>query len=112
MFISQVPILDRTSLPHLQPNTLVRYRGMIQDMLGNEFYVGVYKDGGGTWTTNKFTDVSNLPFETLSENTRIWERRLLYCVPVSSPTIIFLPLLAIFLYFVYKLLSICFLPFF
>lgn len=56
---------------------------MIQDMLGNEFYVGVHKDSEGTWTTNKFTDVYHLPFGTLSENTRIWERRLLYCVPVS-----------------------------
>ncbi|KAK1351988.1 hypothetical protein POM88_053702 [Heracleum sosnowskyi] len=55
---------------------------MIQDMLGNEFYVGVHKDAGGAWTTNKFTDVSHIPFGTLSENTRIWERRLLYCVPI------------------------------
>lgn len=41
--MSSIPILDRTTLPHLQPNTLVRYRGMIQDMLGNEFYVGAHK---------------------------------------------------------------------
>ncbi|KAL8148561.1 mini-chromosome maintenance complex-binding protein isoform X2 [Apium graveolens] len=82
--LSQIPILDRTSLPHLQPNTLVRYRGMVQDMLGNEFYVGVHKNGEGSWTTNKFTDVSHLPLGTLSENTRIWERRLLYCVPVPG----------------------------
>lgn len=27
----------------MQPKTLVRFRGMIQDMLGNEFYAGAYK---------------------------------------------------------------------
>ena len=27
----------------MQPNTLVRFRGMIHDMLGNEFYAGAYK---------------------------------------------------------------------
>ncbi|KAL1823930.1 hypothetical protein ACET3Z_010708 [Daucus carota] len=83
--VSSIPILDRTTLPHLQTNTLVRYRGMIQDMLGNEFYVGAHKDGG-TWTTNKFTDVSHLPSEALSDS-RIWERRLLYCVPVPGQNI-------------------------
>lgn len=39
----KVPILNATSVKYIQPNTLVRFRGMIQDMLGNEFYAGVYK---------------------------------------------------------------------
>ncbi|PON91752.1 Mini-chromosome maintenance complex-binding protein [Trema orientale] len=38
-----VPILDHKSIRWIQTNTLVRFRGMIQDMLGNEFYVGAYK---------------------------------------------------------------------
>ncbi|GMP23627.1 hypothetical protein CsSME_00001157 [Camellia sinensis var. sinensis] len=79
---SQVPILNATNLRWIQPNTLVRFRGMIQDMLGNEFYVGAYKDGA-TWRTNKFTDVSQFPMHS-SADTRIWERRLLYCVPVPG----------------------------
>ena len=41
--IVQVPILNSTSVKYIQPNTLVRFRGMIQDMLGNELYVGAYK---------------------------------------------------------------------
>ncbi|KAJ0508729.1 putative NT-type C2 domain-containing protein [Helianthus annuus] len=33
---------------------------MIQDMLGNECYVGPYKNEG-TWNSNKFTDISQFP---------------------------------------------------
>nr|VDD15795.1 unnamed protein product [Brassica oleracea] len=64
------------------PNTLVRFRGMIQDMLGNEFYAGAYKDDS-TWRTNKYSDVSQFPDGPSSE-TQVWERRLLYCVPVPG----------------------------
>lgn len=38
---------------------------------------------GGMWNTNKFTDISQFPMGP-SSDTLIWERRLLYCVPVSS----------------------------
>ncbi|GAB4827687.1 hypothetical protein Ancab_034573 [Ancistrocladus abbreviatus] len=80
--LSQVPILNARSSKYIQPNTLVRFRGMIQDMLGNEFYVGAYKDGS-TWKTNKFMDVSQFQMG-LSSDVRLWERRLLYCVPVPG----------------------------
>ncbi|KVI04808.1 Mini-chromosome maintenance complex-binding protein [Cynara cardunculus var. scolymus] len=80
--LSQVPILTPSTVQLAQPNTLVRFRGMIQDMLGNEFYVGAYKNED-TWNTNKFTDVSQFPMGT-SPNMRVWERRLLYCVPVPG----------------------------
>lgn len=36
-------MLDSSSIKWVQPKTLVRFRGMIQDMLGNEFYAGAYK---------------------------------------------------------------------
>ncbi|XP_010517485.1 PREDICTED: mini-chromosome maintenance complex-binding protein-like [Camelina sativa] len=80
--LSQVPILDSSSIKWLQPNTLVRFRGMIQDMLGNEFYAGACKDGA-TWRTNKFSDVSQFP-EGSPTDLQVWERRLLYCVPVPG----------------------------
>ncbi|KAM7494732.1 hypothetical protein LguiB_029341 [Lonicera macranthoides] len=80
--LSQVPVLGPATIHTVQPNTLVRFRGMIQDMLGNEFYVGAYKDGG-MWNTNKFTDISQFPMDS-SSDTLIWERRLLYCVPVPG----------------------------
>ncbi|GMY08375.1 mini-chromosome maintenance complex-binding protein [Fagus crenata] len=84
--LSQVPILNGETIKWVQPNTLVRFRGMIQDMLGNEFYVGVYKDGS-VWRTNKFMDVSHFPMpysSSSSSDMQVWERRLLYCVPVPG----------------------------
>ncbi|KAG8390164.1 hypothetical protein BUALT_Bualt01G0055000 [Buddleja alternifolia] len=80
--LSQVPMLNPSTINWVQPNTLVRFRGMIQDMLGNEYYVGAYKDGD-TWRTNKFADASTCPMDA-SSDMRIWERRLLYCVPVPG----------------------------
>lgn len=38
---------------------------------------------GDRWKTNKFADASPCPVDASCDN-RIWERRLLYCVPVSS----------------------------
>ncbi|KAL8144560.1 hypothetical protein V2J09_017592 [Rumex salicifolius] len=79
--LSEVPILNRTNANYLQTNTLVRFRGMIQDMLGNEFYVGAYKDGS-SWRTNKFTDPQCQM--AMSPDVKLWERQLLYCVPVPG----------------------------
>ncbi|GER40007.1 mini-chromosome maintenance complex-binding protein [Striga asiatica] len=80
--LSQVPLLNPSTVKWVLPNTLVRFRGMVQDMLGNEYYVGAYKDGD-KWRTNKFADVSQCPVDA-SSDMRIWERRLLYCVPVPG----------------------------
>ncbi|XP_051122782.1 mini-chromosome maintenance complex-binding protein isoform X2 [Andrographis paniculata] len=80
--LSKVPLLDQSTIKWVKPNTLVRFRGMIQDMLGNEYYVGAYKDGD-TWKTNKFADASRSPIDS-SSDMKIWERRLLYCVPVPG----------------------------
>ncbi|KAK1264677.1 Mini-chromosome maintenance complex-binding protein [Acorus gramineus] len=80
--LSQVPVLNPENLSWVRPNTLVRFRGMVQDMLGNEFYVGAFKDGS-KWRTNKFTDVASFPMAPESEQ-RLWERRLYYCVPVPG----------------------------
>lgn len=82
--LSQVPFLNSANIQWLQPNTLVRFQGMIQDMPGNEFYVGTYKDGS-KWRTNKFTDVSQFSMgSSSSDMMQVWERRLLYCVPVPG----------------------------
>ncbi|KAK4799680.1 hypothetical protein SAY86_025045 [Trapa natans] len=81
--LSQVPILNDKTVHYLQPNTLVRFRGMIQDMLGNELYSGAYKDGA-IWRTNKYSDAFQYPPEGISPDIRIWERQLFYCVPVPG----------------------------
>ncbi|KAK3230044.1 hypothetical protein Dsin_001925 [Dipteronia sinensis] len=80
--LSQVPVLNPTTIGRIQPDTLVRFRGMIQDMLGNEFYVGAYKNDA-VWRTNKYTDLPQFPMGE-EPDMRIWERRLLYCVPVPG----------------------------
>ncbi|KAI7747223.1 hypothetical protein M8C21_023938 [Ambrosia artemisiifolia] len=80
--VSQVPFLTHSTVKWVRPNSLVRFRGMIQDMLGNECYVGAYKNEG-TWNTNKFTDVSQFPMGP-SPDTWLWDRRLLLCVPVPG----------------------------
>ncbi|XP_056165729.1 uncharacterized protein LOC115665328 isoform X1 [Syzygium oleosum] len=48
---------------------------MIQDMFGNEFYAGAYKDGS-LWRTNRYRDVSQFPMGS-SPDMLIWERHLL-----------------------------------
>ncbi|XP_068641394.1 mini-chromosome maintenance complex-binding protein [Aristolochia californica] len=80
--LSQVPFLDTENQRWIQPNSLVRFRGMVQDMLGSEFYVGAFKDGP-TWRTNKFADVSSVDMGPGPEM-QIWERSLLYCVQVPG----------------------------
>ncbi|XP_051223025.1 mini-chromosome maintenance complex-binding protein [Lolium perenne] len=80
--IDKVPLLDASNLGLIKPNTLVRFRGMVQDMLGNEFYAGAFKDGS-TWRTNKFTDFS--PFAMPHPcDSHLWERHLFHCVPVPG----------------------------
>ncbi|XP_008782636.2 mini-chromosome maintenance complex-binding protein [Phoenix dactylifera] len=80
--LSQVPVLDASTIRWIQPNTLVRVRGMVQDMLGNEFYIGAYKDGS-IWRTNKFTDSALFPMPPAYE-TQLWERHLFHCVPIPG----------------------------
>ncbi|KAJ6831676.1 mini-chromosome maintenance complex-binding protein [Iris pallida] len=80
--LAKVPILEPSSIHLLKPNTLVRFRGMVQDMFGNELYVGTFKDGS-TWRTNKFADVASFPMPSTCE-TQLWERRLVHCIPVPG----------------------------
>ncbi|KAJ0677444.1 putative mini-chromosome maintenance complex-binding protein [Helianthus annuus] len=49
--VLRVPILTHSTVKWVQANSLVRFHGVIQDMLGNECYVGAYKNEG-TWNTN------------------------------------------------------------
>lgn len=114
-------MLDSSSIKWVQPKTLVRFRGMIQDMLGNEFYAGAYKVSfwwfdafeslafnnglfvflyvkyGLTWSTNRYSDVSQFPD---GSDMKVWERRLLYCVPVRF----FISKMLIFVFAVYLVL--------
>ncbi|MQL98059.1 hypothetical protein Taro_030760 [Colocasia esculenta] len=49
--LSQVPVLDSSNLHLIRPNSLVRFRGLVEDMLGNELYIGAFKvPGQNSWT--------------------------------------------------------------
>jgi len=42
-FLLQVPSLNDVPVHYLKPNSLVKFRCMVQDMFDPEFYIGVYE---------------------------------------------------------------------
>jgi hypothetical protein len=52
-------------------------------MFDVEYYIGAYKEGGD-WHTTKYMDVADVPTGQDTEP-QMWDRRLLYCVPVWPP---------------------------
>ncbi|CAI5981883.1 unnamed protein product [Closterium sp. NIES-64] len=107
--IDKVPEINSVGVDHVPVGSLVRFRGMVQDMWGTEFYQGLYKrsrqppsaspSGSSAppsppWRTTKYTDgdcgggMGGDGVEGLGEGAAdfgsIWERRLLYCVPVPG----------------------------
>lgn len=80
--LSQVPEINSVPMDAIPANSLVRFRGMVQDMFNVEYYIGAYKDGG-IWRTNKYSDAAVLP-PCAETDMQIWDRRPLYCVPVPG----------------------------
>ncbi|KAI5074125.1 hypothetical protein GOP47_0010086 [Adiantum capillus-veneris] len=80
--LSQVPEINAGPLDTIPIHSLVRFRGMVQDMFNVDYYVGAYKDGD-VWRTTKYSDVAVVP-PCSEANMRIWDRRPLYCVPVPG----------------------------
>ena len=72
---------------------LVRFRGLVRDILDPEYYVGAAWDpAAGCWRTAKFTDGSPLPGGAEpaapgSPEAPLWERRRVFCtaLPAQSP---------------------------
>lgn len=57
LFSPQIPILSQATSHEVIPdNTLVRLRGMVQDMLDPEYYVGEYQDHDGQWHSCRYLD--------------------------------------------------------
>ncbi|KAL5277760.1 MCMBP family protein [Megaselia abdita] len=102
-----IPLLDHSMLHSFQDNTLVRFRGMVQDMLDNETYLEKYKvngEGGSSRVQDgKFRDIFVLGNkETVDHNDLencFGERRSLFVIslpglndwakttqPISPPT--------------------------
>uniref|UniRef100_K1QBJ4 Mini-chromosome maintenance complex-binding protein n=1 Tax=Magallana gigas TaxID=29159 RepID=K1QBJ4_MAGGI len=90
-----IPSLNDTPLHCLPPNSLVRYRCMIQDMFDPEFYMGEYEVSDvNTKATfmksGKYKDIAECAkhqeINTDSENNVTMERQTLYCVPIPGET--------------------------
>ena len=86
-----VPILNASSFHGgaLKNHTLVRFRGMVQDMLEPEYYASCYYTADGRRLNSSFADVFSLGngdegSETLWEEEATKDRLPLFCVPVPT----------------------------
>lgn len=84
--LDEIPYLTDKSIDTLPNNSLVRYKGMVQDILNPEYFIGAYRDMMGRWHTTKYSD--DIPEEIGDEaGTRLAERRPFYCIntPGEAP---------------------------
>lgn len=81
--LMQIPILTEATMDSIPSNTLVRFRGMVQDMLNPEYYVGEYKDQYGVWHTTKYSDVLDDSIYE-SEETKFAERQPMLVIPLPG----------------------------
>jgi hypothetical protein len=83
--VERIPEINAVGVEHVPPGALVRFRCMVQDMYNPEYYVGAYRDAGGRWRTTKYTeDLGPADAPGQPADRKIWERRVLYCVPVPG----------------------------
>uniref|UniRef100_A0A671PG32 Mini-chromosome maintenance complex-binding protein n=1 Tax=Sinocyclocheilus anshuiensis TaxID=1608454 RepID=A0A671PG32_9TELE len=85
----QVPSLNDVPLYYLKPNSLVKFRCMVQDMFDPEFFMGVYETNDLTSNSKvkcgKYKDITvggQVDFN--SRNTVTSERQTFYCVPIPG----------------------------
>ncbi|ORX91169.1 hypothetical protein K493DRAFT_317462 [Basidiobolus meristosporus CBS 931.73] len=96
--VRQIPSLTYQTTTQLSRNTLVRFRGMVQDTsLGQECFIDVLEstdksNGGKVYHCHRFTDV-DLEEETEqfvrhfdSPNNRVDEKQLFFCVTIPGET--------------------------
>uniref|UniRef100_A0A672L8C5 Mini-chromosome maintenance complex-binding protein n=1 Tax=Sinocyclocheilus grahami TaxID=75366 RepID=A0A672L8C5_SINGR len=85
-----VPSLNDVPLYYLKPNSLVKFRCMVQDMFDPEFFMGVYETNDLTSNSKqvkcgKYKDITvggQVDFN--SRNTVTSERQTFYCVPIPG----------------------------
>ncbi|XP_058242003.1 mini-chromosome maintenance complex-binding protein isoform X1 [Hemibagrus wyckioides] len=87
---SWVPSLNDVPLHYLKPNSLVKFRCMVQDMFDPEFFMGVYETVDPSTNTKvlrcgKYKDVTDCAqVDFNSRNTVTSERQTFYCVPIPG----------------------------
>ena len=93
--IDQIPLLNTTPPQDIAPGTLVRYRGMVQDMWNPEYFVGAFQEASADgqshrWRSGKYRDeVRGMDGGELNvdpETVTMMERQQYYCVPVPGET--------------------------
>jgi hypothetical protein len=67
-FMRDVPSFQVESFGKIQPNTLVRYRGLVQDVCDPEFYCGAFKSKDKL-VSSKYRDTIQCECEILEKNT-------------------------------------------
>ncbi|XP_055358191.1 mini-chromosome maintenance complex-binding protein [Betta splendens] len=84
-----VPSLNDIPLHYLKPNSLVKFRCLIQDMFDPEFYMGVYETvdpatKAKVLQCGKYKDVTESGVDFNSKSTVTAERQTFYCVPIPG----------------------------
>ncbi|NXN67927.1 MCMBP protein, partial [Himantopus himantopus] len=88
-----VPSLNDVPVHYLKPNSLVKFRCMVQDMFDPEFYMGIYETVDPNTNTRvlhfgKYRDVAECgpqqEIDLNSSQTVTSERQTFYCVPVPG----------------------------
>eukprot|EP00658_Telonema_sp_P-2_P036757 TRINITY_DN2651_c0_g1_i4.p1 TRINITY_DN2651_c0_g1~~TRINITY_DN2651_c0_g1_i4.p1 ORF type:complete len:600 (+),score=153.92 TRINITY_DN2651_c0_g1_i4:265-2064(+) len=97
--LQQVPLLNTISPQEIPARALVRYRGMVQDMLNPEFFLGAFQermaDGQSPrWRSGLYrdsvqaVDCGEMSEERIDQDSVVMmERQQLYCVPIPGETI-------------------------
>ncbi|XP_054654478.1 mini-chromosome maintenance complex-binding protein isoform X2 [Dunckerocampus dactyliophorus] len=81
--------MNNIPLHYLKPNSLVKFRCLIQDMFDPEFYMGVYEtvdpsSQAKVLRCGKYRDVAECGVDFNSKNIVTAERQTFYCVPVPG----------------------------
>ena len=86
-FMHRIPYLRSTTIGKIPHNSLVRYRGIVQDIYNTEYFVGVYTSKNGEkMALSKYRDVLNDVdgTELDSPGSRLMERLSLLCAPIPG----------------------------
>ncbi|TNM99735.1 hypothetical protein fugu_012768 [Takifugu bimaculatus] len=87
--LAAVPSLNDIPLHYLKPNSLVKFRCLIQDMFDPEFYMGTYETVDPSTKAKvsrcgRYKDVTECGVDLNSRNTVTAERQTFYCVPIPG----------------------------
>ncbi|GIL82015.1 hypothetical protein Vretifemale_10940 [Volvox reticuliferus] len=83
---NEIPRLNEHVVERLPHHSLVRFHGMVQDLLNPEYYVGAFQRPNGEWVTTKFSDpeISELDKYDSCGQPIVLERRPVVCVPIPG----------------------------